>query len=178
MLAKDLEAAGLPKGRLSVITGHGHELGEALVSDERVRLVTFTGGVKTGMQISRWVGVKKVFMELGSNSPVIVMDDADVPRAVPAIAAGAFAQAGENCIGVQRVLVHAVVYDEFRRRFLDHVSRLKAGSSMDESTDVCPVITESEARRVEMMIAQAVEKGASLLVGGDKNGSGRAAHCP
>jgi len=171
MLAHDLMDSGLPKGRLSVITGHGSELGEAIVSDPRVRLVTFTGGVETGMQVSRWVGIKKVLMELGSNSPVIVMDDANLDRAVPAIAAGAYAQAGENCIGVQRILVHEQVYDEFRGRFVAHVRGLKAGYSMDEEADVCAMITEEEARRVESWIKEAAAKGACVLVGGRREGA-------
>ena len=170
MLAHDLMDAGLPKGRLSVVTGRGSELGEAIVSDPRVRVVTFTGGVEVGLQISRWVGIKKVIMELGSNSPVIVMDDADLGRAVPAIAAGAFAQAGENCLGVQRILVHERVYDGFRDRFVKHVAGLKAGHSMSEDIDVCAMLTEKEARRVESWITEAVGKGARVLTGGKREG--------
>lgn len=166
MLAEDLVRAGLPKGRLSVITGHGSELGEALVSDPRVRMVTFTGGVETGLQVSRWLGIKKVLMELGSNSPVIVMEDANLDRAIPAISAGAFTQAGENCIGVQRILIHSDLYDAFRDRFVSYVSRLKAGCSMDPEVDVCAMITEREAIRVEEWIKEAVGGGARLLVGG------------
>jgi glyceraldehyde-3-phosphate dehydrogenase (NADP+) len=168
MLAEDLVNAGLPKGRLSVLTGHGSVLGEALVSDPRVRMVTFTGGVETGLQVSRWIGIKKVLMELGSNSPVIVMEDANLDRAVPAISAGAFAQAGENCIGVQRVLVHNDVYEQFRDRLVAYVPRLKAGYSMDPDVDVCAMITESEAERVEAWIREAVSGGARLLAGGKK----------
>jgi glyceraldehyde-3-phosphate dehydrogenase (NADP+) len=171
MLARDLADAGLPKGRLSVITGHGATLGEAMVSDPRVRLVTFTGGVETGLKMSKWLGIKKVLMELGSNSPVIVMDDANLQRAVPAISDGAFAQAGENCIGVQRILLHNDVYDEFRKQFVSHVSRLKAGYSMDEDVDVCAMINEQEAIRVETWIQQAVRAGARILVGGKRQGT-------
>jgi glyceraldehyde-3-phosphate dehydrogenase (NADP+) len=171
MLARDLMEAGLPQGLLSVITGHGHELGESLVSDPRVRLVTFTGGVEAGLQISRWVGIKKVLMELGSNSPVIVMDDANLERAIPAISAGAFAQAGENCIGVQRILVHEKIYDDFKNRFVGHVSKLKAGYSMDEETDVCAMITENEAIRVESWVKQAEHQGARIVAGGRRDRS-------
>jgi glyceraldehyde-3-phosphate dehydrogenase (NADP+) len=171
MLARDLVDAGLPKGRLSVITGHGVTLGEALVSDPKVRLVTFTGGIETGLQVSRWLGIKKALMELGSNSPVIVMDDANLEKAVPAISAGAFAQAGENCIGVQRILVHETAYDEFKERFVAHVGRLKAGYSMDEDVDVCAMITKQEAERVEAWIREATQKGARILAGGRREGS-------
>jgi glyceraldehyde-3-phosphate dehydrogenase (NADP+) len=171
MLARDMLEAGLPKGRLSVITGHGDKLGESLVSDPRVRLVTFAGGVEAGLQISRQIGIKKVLMELGSNSPVIVMDDANLERAVPAVSAGAFAQAGENCIGVQRILVHERIYDAFKSRFVAHVSKLKAGYSMDEETDVCAMITEDEATRVEAWVKQAERLGARILVGGRREKS-------
>jgi len=170
-LAQDLLAAGLPAGRLNVVTGPGAELGDALAGDPRVRVVTFTGGVETGEHITRIAGIKKLSMELGSNSPVIVMDDADLDRAVPAIAAGAFAQAGQNCLGVQRVLVHEAVYDRFRERFVAHVSALTAGSSMDEATDVCAMITRKEAERVEQWIREAQAGGARVLVGGKREGA-------
>ena len=147
-LAADLVEAGLPAGRLNVVTGPGNLLGDTLVGDRRVRVVTFTGAVGTGEHIARVAGVKKLLMELGSNSPVIVMPDAAVPSAAAATAAGAFAQAGQNCLGVQRVFVHADVYQQFRDRFVAHVSDLKAGSSLDPSTDVCAMINPSEASRV------------------------------
>ena len=170
-LARDLVASGLPAGRLNVVTGRGDELGDAIVGDPRVRLVTFTGGVETGLRITRNAGIKKLCMELGSNSPVIVMPDADLDRAVPAISAGAFAQAGQNCLGVQRVFVLADVYDAFRDRFTAHVETLKAGSSMDETTDVCAMITDGQADRVERWILEARQGGARLLAGGRRDGA-------
>jgi glyceraldehyde-3-phosphate dehydrogenase (NADP+) len=170
-LGRELMEAGLPPGRLNVVTGRGEELGEALVSDPRVRLVSFTGGVETGEWITRKAGIKKLSMELGSNSPVIVLPDANLDKAVPAIAAGAFAQAGQNCLGVQRVLVHDRVYSAFSKRFVEHVSRLRAGSSLDEHTDVCAMITPREADRVESWIAEAVEKGARVLIGYRREGT-------
>jgi len=165
-LAHDLVASGLPPGRLNVVTGRGEELGDAIVTDPRIRLVTFTGGVETGLRITRTAGIKKLCMELGSNSPVLVMPDADLDRAVPAIAAGAFAQAGQNCLGVQRVLVLSEVYETFRERFVAHVQRLAAGSSMDEATDVCAMITAGQAERVERWIREAEQGGARVLTGG------------
>ena len=170
-LAEDLTAAGLPPGRLNVVTGSGEELGPALVTDPRVRLVTFTGGVATGECIARSAGLKKLSMELGSNSPVIVLADADLARAVPAIAAGAFAQAGQNCLGVQRVLVHEAVYDAFRTRLIHHVGTLKAGSSLDEDVDVCAMINDEQAERVESWVHEAVGRGARVLVGGRREGA-------
>ncbi len=170
-LARDLVDAGLPPGRLNVVTGRGQELGDAIVRDRRVRMITFTGGVETGEHITRTAGIKKLSMELGSNSPVIVMPDADLDRAVPAIAAGAFAQAGQNCLGVQRVIVHREAYAPFRDRFVAHVSGLRAGSSLDETTDVCAMISLAQAERVERWIREAVEGGAQLLTGGRREGA-------
>jgi glyceraldehyde-3-phosphate dehydrogenase (NADP+) len=170
-LAHDLMEAGLPPGRLNVVTGRGEELGDALVADPRVRLVTFTGGVETGLRITRTAGIKKLCMELGSNSPVLVMPDADLDRAVPAIASGAFAQAGQNCLGVQRVFVLADVYDAFRERFVAYVRTLKAGSSLDESTDVCAMITLGQAERVDAWIREAERGGARVLTGGRREGA-------
>jgi glyceraldehyde-3-phosphate dehydrogenase (NADP+) len=170
-LTEHLKEAGVPEGRVSVVTGRGSAIGDALVSDRRVRMVTFTGGVKTGEHITRIAGLKKLTMELGSNSPVIVNDDADLDRAVPAIAAGAFAQAGENCLGVQRVFVLAEVYDAFRDAFVAHVRTMKAGASTDEDTDVCAMITEALATRVEEWVREAEGAGARVLVGGRRTGA-------
>jgi glyceraldehyde-3-phosphate dehydrogenase (NADP+) len=170
-LARDLVEAGLPPGRLNVVTGCGADVGDAIVIDPRVRLVTFTGGVETGLRITRRAGIKKLCMELGSNSPVIVMPDADLDRAVPAIAAGAFSQAGQNCLGVQRVFVLADVYHAFRERFVAHVTALRAGSSMDETTDVCAMISTRQADRVEEWIREAARGGARILAGGRREGA-------
>lgn len=171
MLARDLEQAGLPAGRLNVVTGAGQSVGEAIVTDPRVRLVSFTGGVETGERITRIAGIKKLSLELGSNSPVIVMPDADLDRAVPAIVSGAFAQAGQNCLGVQRVLLHDRVYDAFVDRFVPQVALLKAGGSTDETTDVCAMIDERQARRIEEWIGEAVSRGAQVLAGGRREGA-------
>ena len=169
--AEDAIAAGLPPGRLNIVTGSGDEIGPAIVGDARVRLVSFTGGVVTGEQIARHAGLKKLSMELGSNSPVIVQPDARLDAAVVAIAAGAFAQAGQNCLGVQRVFVHEQVYDQFKASFVEHTSRLTAGSSLDESVDVCAMISEREAVRVESWIREAIDGGARLLIGGRREGA-------
>jgi glyceraldehyde-3-phosphate dehydrogenase (NADP+) len=170
-LTRDLLEAGLPPDRLNVVTGPGQEIGEALASSPAVRLVSFTGGVETGERITRIAGIKKLSMELGSNSPVIVNVDANLEQAVPAVSEGAFAQAGQNCLGVQRILVHEKVYDTFAEQFVTHVSRLVAGSSLDENTDVCAMINEGQAIRVETWVNEAVDKGARVLVGGRREGA-------
>ena len=169
--ASYLFEAGLPPDRLSVLTGRGAAIGPPLVADPRVRVVTFTGSVAAGRTIVSQAGIKKVLMELGSNSPVLVMDDADLDRAIPLIASGAFAQAGENCLGVQRVFVHAKLYDRFRTRFVEYTSGLKAGSSLDETTDVCAMISLAEAQRVQEWIEEASAQGAKVLCGGQRDGT-------
>jgi glyceraldehyde-3-phosphate dehydrogenase (NADP+) len=171
MVAEDLEAAGLRAGRLNVVTGRGQSIGEAIVSDARVRLVSFTGGVETGERITRIAGIKKLSLELGSNSPVIVMPDAPLDRAVPAIVSGAFAQAGQNCLGVQRVLIHQQIYDRFVEAFVPAVAVLRAGRSTEETTDVCAMIDERQAMRLQNWIAESVAGGARLLIGGLREGA-------
>jgi len=170
-LARDLMDAGLPPGRLNVLTGRGDVLGPVLTADDRVRLVSFTGGVETGQQIARTAGLKKLSLELGSNSPVIVLPDARLDAAAAAVTAGAFAQAGQNCLGVQRVFVHEGVYDGFKSLLLDDVGRLKAGWSLDESVDVCAMIDEGQARRLESWIQEAEGQGARVLTGGRREGA-------
>jgi len=170
-LTEALVAAGLPPGVLQTLTGHGAVLGDRLVADPRVRMVSFTGGVEAGRRIASKAGLKKIGMELGSNSPVIVWHDADLEWAVETCVSGAFWAAGQNCIGVQRIYVHREVYERFRDGFVDRTARYRIGDKLDESTDMGPMITETEAKRVEAWIAEAAEKGATVLTGGRRNGA-------
>jgi glyceraldehyde-3-phosphate dehydrogenase (NADP+) len=163
--------AGLPAGVLQCITGYGAVLGDALVEDPRVRMVSFTGGVEAGERIMSRVGLKKIGMELGSNSPVIVWKDADLDWAVETCVSGAFWAAGQNCIGVQRIYVHRDIYRTFRDRFVEQAKAYRTGDKLDESTDMGPMINEGEAKRVERWVKEAVEKGATLLAGGTRDGA-------
>lgn len=170
-LAECLLDAGLPGEIISVVTGYGHEIGDALVSDSRVRMISFTGGVEAGEKITKKAGLKKIGMELGSNSPVIVLDDCDMELAVESNVSGAFWAVGQNCIGVQRLYVQDGIYDEFRERFVARTKKYKTGFQLDEDTDMGPMITEGEAKRVMEWIEEAVEKGATVLTGGERQGS-------
>jgi glyceraldehyde-3-phosphate dehydrogenase (NADP+) len=161
--------AGLPPGVLQCLTGHGAVLGDAMVSDSRVRMVSFTGGVEAGERIVAKAGLKKIGMELGSNSPVIVWYDADIEWAAETCVSGAFWAAGQNCIGVQRIYIHRDVYDRFRDLVVEHTKRYTIGDKLDEATDMGPMINEGEARRVERWVAEAVEKGATVLAGGTRD---------
>jgi glyceraldehyde-3-phosphate dehydrogenase (NADP+) len=163
--------AGLPPEVLQVITGSGAKLGEVLVPDPRVRMVSITSGLEAGGQVARTAGIKKLGMELGSNSPVVVWKDADLEWAVESCVSGAFWAAGQNCIGVQRLYIHREIYEAFRERFVDRTARYKIGDKMNEETDMGPMITEGEAKRVEGWIGQAADLGAKVLQGGGRNGA-------
>ncbi len=163
--------AGLPAGVLQCLTGHGAVLGDALVSDKRVRMVSFTGGLEAGEHIAHRAGLKKIGMELGSNSPVIVWKDADLEWAAETCVSGAFWAAGQNCIGVQRIYIHREVYDRFRDDFVARTKAYTIGDKLDEATDMGPMITETEAERVERWVAEAVELGATVLAGGKRSGA-------
>jgi len=163
--------AGWPAKGLNIVTGHGHEIGDALVTDERVRMITFTGGPEAGLEIVKKAGLKKIGMELGSNSAVVVMDDADLEKAVPACVDGAFGCAGQNCIGVQRLFVHQDIFSAFEKRMIALTEKLVVGPQHDEKTDMGPMITEGEARRIESWVQEASQAGGRILTGGVRKGS-------
>jgi glyceraldehyde-3-phosphate dehydrogenase (NADP+) len=171
MLTEAFLEAGLPDTVLQCLTGNGAVLGDALVSDERVRMVSFTGGLEAGKHITTKAGLKKIGMELGSNSPVVIWKDADLEWAAETCVSGAFWAAGQNCIGVQRIYIHSEIYDRFRDRFIELTKGYTIGDKMDESTDMGPMITAGEAERVERWIAEAVEKGATIAAGGKRTGT-------
>lgn len=170
-LCEALMEAGLPPGVLQCLTGHGAVIGDKLVSDKRVRMVSFTGGLEAGQRIVTKAGLKKIGMELGSNSPVIVWRDADIEWAAETCVSGAFWAAGQNCIGVQRIYIHREVYDRFKELCIERTKAYRIGDKMDDATDMGPMINEGEARRVERWVAEAVEKGATVLAGGSRKGA-------
>lgn len=163
--------AGLPWNVLNIVTGKASKIGDALVTDPRGRMISFTGGTEAGLDITQKAGLKKIGMELGSNSPVIVMDDADLPQAVELSVSGAFWAVGQNCIGVQRIYIHEAVYDEFEKTFVEQTKKIKVGPQLDEKTDMGPMITEGEAVRVEEWVKEATQAGAELLTGGRREGT-------
>ncbi len=170
-LAEAFEYAGVEEGILQVITGDGSDAGDALVTDERVRMISFTGGRKTGTKIIQRGGLKKYGMELGSNSPTIVMDDADLEQAIPMIVGGAIAAAGQNCLHVQRLLLHESIYERARDMFAEAMSRIRYGDKRSEDTDMGPLIDRAAADRVEQGIREALDAGARCLTGGERDGN-------
>lgn len=170
-LVEGFLAAGLPKEIINIITGFGSEIGESLVNDERIRMISFTGGVEAAKQILKISGLKKVSMELGSNSPVIIWHDANLEYAVESCVSGAFWAAGQNCLGVQRLLVHHSIYEEFVNKFIERTEKYKIGNKLEEDCDMGPMINETEAKRIENWVNEAIEKGAKLSYGGNREGA-------
>jgi len=170
-LAQAFVDAGLPPGWLQVLPARGPDVGEALVRDPRVRMVSFTGGHDVAERIAAAAGVKRLAMELGSNCATIVCADADLDLAVPAIAGGAFSAAGQNCLHVQRVLIARDVYDELASRFTAAAGQVRLGPKLDEDTDMGPLVGEPAAARVEARLHEAATAGARLLAGGERAGT-------
>ncbi|HWK23862.1 MAG TPA: aldehyde dehydrogenase family protein [Ureibacillus sp.] len=171
LLAEAFEQAGLPKKVLSVITGHSKEIGDVLVTHPAVRMISFTGGYEAGQSIASKAGIKKLGMELGSNSPAIVLRDADIREAIESIVSGAFWAVGQNCLGVQRVYIEEEIYSIFEELLVDRTSQLLTGDKLSELTDMGPLITEKEAIRIENLVEEAIQNGAILLCGGQRNGA-------
>jgi len=163
--------AGLPEGVLSVVTGPGGVLGDVLVSDPRVRKVSFTGSTTTGEHITRIAGVKKLSLELGASCPVVVLPDADLEAAASAIALGGYVNAGQVCISVQRVITHPAISGDFLDALVPKVEAIRTGDPASPETGMGTLITQQEAERVRASIADAVSGGARLLTGGQRDGA-------
>jgi len=170
-LARCFTDAGLPDGVLSVVTGPGGSLGDALVTDPRVRKVSFTGSTATGEHISRVAGIKKLSLELGSSCPVVVLPDADIDLAASAVAAGGYVNAGQVCISVQRVITHPAISSDFLDALVPRVEAIRTGDPQSSDTTMGTLITVAEAERVERSIRRAVADGAKLLTGGERDGA-------
>src|ERR1700687_5147239 len=169
ILAECVQQAGWPDGGLNVLPLSNEDAG-LLVTDDRIKLISFTGSVPVGWDIKRRAGKKKVALELRGNAAVIVHSDADVGYAAERCVSGGFAYAGQTCISVQRILVEQSVYGKFTDLFVEGVKKLKLGDPLDESTDVGPLIRESDAIRTVTWIDEAVRAGARVLCGlGRKN---------
>ena len=160
--------AGFPPEAIQCITGSGATIGNALVSNSKIRKVTFTGSQEVGEQICKTAGMKKITMELGSNSPLIVLPDADLEKVAQATTQSGFSNAGQVCISTQRVIVDQSVYGDYLDALLPVVESLTMGNPIDEPVKVGPMIRESDAVRVSEWIGEAVSDGAKLLTGGER----------
>ena len=170
-LTEVLLEAGIPAEAVQCITGSGSQVGDPLVSDPRVRKVTFTGSLEIGARICRMAGVKKITMELGSNSPLIVMPDADLEKVVKGTIASGYANAGQVCISAQRVITSRKVYADFLDALKVGVEAINTGDPMDEGVRMGPMIREEDADRVDQWVKEAVSGGARTLVGGEYSGA-------
>jgi len=169
-LAQVMEEAGLPPGAMNVVPG-GPATGQALVTHPGINLITFTGGPTAGEQIRRAAGFRRVLLELGGNSPNLVHHDANLTAACDAALRGGFANGGQSCNSVQRLLVHRDVYQEFTDMMVTAASGLKTGDPLDPETEVGPVVDEKSAARVIDWLEDAASSGAEILCGGTREGA-------
>lgn len=170
IMGEVLAETDLPEGAFSILPC-SRDGADLFTTDDRFKLLSFTGSPDVGWSLKAKAGKKPVVLELGGNAACVVDHDTDLVDAVERIVFGAYYQSGQSCISVQRVIVHSDVYDEFKQAYIEKVSNLVHGDPLDESTFIGPMIAESEAKRLEQWISQAVEKGASLLCGGKRDGA-------
>jgi acyl-CoA reductase-like NAD-dependent aldehyde dehydrogenase len=160
----------LPEGAFSILPAH-REGADMFTTDERLKLLSFTGSPAVGWALKAKAGKKRVVLELGGNAAVIVDKDADLDHALERIVFGAFYQSGQSCIGVQRILIHEAIYDRFKAMLVEKTKTLVAGDPHERETFIGPMISEKEAQRLKGWIDAAVEAGATLLCGGKLEGA-------
>jgi len=172
LLAQAFEDAGQPAGWLNVVVGKSSEIGDAMIEDERVRLITFTGSSAVGWKLRERASRKKVSLELGNSTPVIVLADADLDKAATAVATHGYSFAGQSCISIQRVYVEDSVHDALMEKLTPKVAALKVGDPMDADTQVGPVIDHENRDRIKEWVDDAVAGGATLVTGGEIDDAG------
>lgn len=165
-LAQLTQEAGLPAGAYNVITGAGEVVGSAMVRNPRIAMITFTGSVPVGEQIRAQAGLRRVTLEMGSNSSVILEPDCDLDMLIPRCVLGSFAFSGQVCISLQNIYVQESIEKEFTDRFVAATKALKIGNPLEENTDLSALINLEQAERVESWIQKAVARGARLISGG------------
>ena len=170
LMGEILAETDLPEGAFSILPAH-RDGADLFTVDDRLKLLSFTGSPGVGWDLKAKAGKKKVVLELGGNAAVIVDHDADLDDAVERIIFGAFYQSGQSCIGVQRIIAHADVYDRLRDRLVARAAALVAGDPKDRATFIGPMISEGEARRLDGWVQDAVRDGARLLCGGTRTGA-------
>ncbi|HEY4066134.1 MAG TPA: aldehyde dehydrogenase family protein [Burkholderiaceae bacterium] len=172
-IAQIFEAAGLPPGVLNVIPGPAEVVGELLMSDPRVKMITFTGSTRVGRQLAAQAGkyLKRFTLEMGGKNPMIVLKDADLDYAVDAAAFGIFFHQGQVCMASSRVIVEAPLFDAFCEKFAAKARSLKVGDPRDPTTIIGPLIRASQCGVIDQHVKDAVDKGATLLCGGRHDGS-------
>lgn len=170
IIGEVLAETDLPKGAFSILPC-SRDGADLFTTDERLKLLSFTGSPDVGWALKAKAGKKPVVLELGGNAACVVDEDADINDAIQRIIIGAYYQSGQSCISVQRLLVHRSIYDEFKQAYVDKVSNLVAGDPASEDTFIGPMISESEAERLQNWIARAKEEGGTILCGGKRKGA-------
>lgn len=160
--------AGFPKGVVNLVTGSSSKIGKAIMDNDKVRKVTFTGSTEVGKLLIRQSAdqVKRLSMELGGHAPIIILDDANLEAAVKGVIASKFRNAGQTCVCGNRIYVQSGIHDTFLEKFTDAVKKLTIGDGVNEETDIGPLINQSSVDKVSLQVADALSKGASLLTGG------------
>lgn len=166
-IAELFHEAGLPSGALNVVTGSGSIIGNALVSDDRINMVTFTGSYEVGKWIRNHSGMKKVTLELGSNSACVIDDGVEIGSIIPKIVTGAFTYQGQVCISIQRIYVHKSLYEPFVEKLIHKTKQLTIGDPLQMETDISAMIHKNEVKRANEWIQEAVKKGAKIAYGGN-----------
>jgi lactaldehyde dehydrogenase len=167
----EIIAQEFPEGVVNSLTGIGSEIGDALVQSDNVNKISFTGSVATGLFISSKAGMKKLTLELGGNDPLLILKDADISKAVKGAVIGSYLNAGQVCMGVKRIIVDELVYDEFLNEFIKETEKLKLGNPMKKETDIGPLVNENAAIMVAQSVENAVLNGAEIVSGGKRNGA-------
>ncbi|MDQ0246390.1 acyl-CoA reductase-like NAD-dependent aldehyde dehydrogenase [Bacillus fengqiuensis] len=170
-IAELLQEAGLPAGALNVVTGGGRVVGEKLVTDDRVSMITFTGSPAVGIGIRNKAGLKRVTLELGSNAAVIIDKDVNIDKIISRCVTGAFSNQGQVCISLQRVYAHEEIYDQFVEKFIEATKQLKLGDPLDPQTDVSALISPNDVQRSLEWIEEAKQQGANIAAGGIAEGN-------
>ncbi len=170
IIGEVLSETDLPRGAFSILPCH-REGADLFTTDERLKLLSFTGSPAVGWNLKSKAGKKQVVLELGGNAACIVDEDADLDDTVKRLIVGAFYQSGQSCIGVQRILIHEKIYAELKERLVQATLKLVAGDPKNEDTFIGPMIAESEAERLEQWIAEAAAAGGTILCGGQRNGA-------
>ncbi len=170
IIGEILSETDLPEGAFSILPC-SRDGADLFTTDERFKLLSFTGSPDVGWALKSKAGKKPVILELGGNAACVVDQDADIKDAIERIVFGAYYQSGQSCISVQRILIHESIYEDFKQAYIEKVSSLVHGDPLDDSTFIGPMIAESEAERLETWIKQAADKGAKILCGGNRNGA-------
>jgi lactaldehyde dehydrogenase len=162
-----LEADAIP-GLINIVSGKGSVIGDALVKSD-INMISLTGSVEVGKWVASHAGMKKISLELGGNGPFIVMDDADLDKAISAAVDCSFGSAGQRCTAIKRILLHKKIAEDFISMFVEATRRLNVGNPMDENTDIGPLIDEYAALDIETRVNDALKHGAELLIGGKRS---------